>query len=108
MSLSGLLRSRLRSFLWGALFLVLTNLAANAIPWPMKRAVDATGEADLDVVLSSALLLVGLAVVGALVRVLSRVLTFNGARLIEYDLRNRMFSHLTALPPLLVPRPGHR
>jgi len=98
-SLSGLLRSRLRSFLWGALFLVLTNLAANAIPWTMKRAVDATGEADLDVVLSSALLLVGLAVVGALVRVLSRVLTFNGARLIENDLRNRMFSHLTALPP---------
>ncbi len=94
-----LLRSRASHLAWGTLFLVATNLAANAVPWVMKQAVDATERGDLDTVLSRALLLVGLAAAGATVRVLSRVFVFNGARLIEYDLRNRLFSHLVALPP---------
>ena len=98
MTVPGLLRVRLRHFAWGAVFLILTNLVSNTVPWVAKLAIDATGAGDLVTVRHSAWLLVGLAVVGASVRVLSRVAIFNGARLVEYDLRNSLFVHLTRLP----------
>ena len=99
MNVRSLLRSRGRHFAWGAVFLVATNLAANAMPWLMKQAVEATERGDLDALWSRVLLLAAFAAVGAVVRVLSRVFVFNGARYIEYDLRNRLFSHLVVLPP---------
>ena len=45
----------------GALFLVVTNLLANAIPWFMKRVVDAVEAGTMEVVGGLALTLMGLA-----------------------------------------------
>ena len=99
MSVRDLLRSRRRHFVIGAVFLVGTNVFANAIPWVLKHAIEAIEASDLAGLATPVLLLVALAAASAVFRVLSRIFVFYGARLIEYDFRNRLFSHLLELPP---------
>jgi ATP-binding cassette subfamily B protein len=56
------------------------------------------GEADLDRVVHLALALAAVGVAGGLLRYFSRVLVFNAARQIEYEIRNDLYAHLQRLP----------
>jgi len=119
--LAYLLRYRLR-FALGCACLVLTASIAMAIPLVVKCAIDELATdagregrlADVamekasagsclavvepDGVSGFALLIIGLAVVQAVVRTCSRFLIFNVARDVEFDLRNDLFAHLESLP----------
>ena len=93
-----LLRYRLRYAAGGACLLATATLAM-AIPFLLKRAIDAIGHTgDAHRIVTSALWIVAIAVVQSVVRTLSRVLIFNVGRDVEYDLRNDLFAHLQKLP----------
>ncbi len=96
-----LARYRSRS-LAGCLCLLVTATLAMAIPALLKQAVDAISSehdgAGLRSVGFYAGLVIGIAVVQAVVRSFSRFLIFNVGRDVEYDLRNDLFGHLEALP----------
>jgi len=93
-----LLRYRLR-YAVGCLCLFGTASLAMAVPYLLKRAVDAVGAgAASSRVATFALAIVGVALIQAVVRSLSRSLIFNVGRDVEYDLRNDLFRHLERLP----------
>jgi ATP-binding cassette subfamily B protein len=69
-----------------------------AVPYLMKRAVDAATAGQLALVGQFALAIVVIAGVQAVVRIFSRALIFNAGRDVEYDLRNDLFAHLLTLP----------
>jgi len=95
---SYLLRYRLRYAAGGACLLATATLAM-AIPFLMKRAIDAIGHTgDARLIATWALWIVVIAVLQSVVRTLSRVLIFNVGRDVEYDLRNDLFAHLQKLP----------
>lgn len=83
----------------GGLCLLATATLAMAIPYLLKRAIDATsaGAPHSDIA-SIALVIAAIAVIQAVVRTLSRTLIFNVGRDVEYDLRNDLFAHLQKLP----------
>ena len=83
----------------GVLFLALTQGAALAAPQLLRVATDGLVAGDEDTVWQAALWLMGLAIVGAVVRVLSRILIFNAGRSVEFDVRNDVFQHLQTLSP---------
>lgn len=85
-------------YVWGALCLVATATLAMAVPYLMKRAVDAATAGQLALVGQFALAIVVIAGVQAVVRIFSRALIFNAGRDVEYDLRNDLFAHLLTLP----------
>ncbi len=92
------------TFSLGALFLILTNLLALQIPRLLGDAVQLLRDAetlgsafDLDAIQTLALTITGCAVAAAVVRILSRIFVFNGGRLIEFELREELFAHLTTL-----------
>ncbi len=90
------------AFLAGFLALVLTNLLALAIPWLLKRAVDALEASDAGAWAEAstyALWMAVAAVAMAVIRTLSRILIFNSGRRVEYDLRTELFDHLAAMHP---------
>ena len=106
-----------RRFLAGMACLLATATLAMSVPLALKCAVDelafAVGdgaEAGADAsgpcfpglpalpIESYALLIVGIALVQAVVRSCSRFLIFNVARDVEYALRNDLFAHLETLP----------
>ncbi len=94
---------RHRWWLWfGILALLATAALTMLIPALMRTAVDgiATGRGDAErtLVRHSVLAIAGVALVGALVRTLSRALIFNVGREVEYELRNELFDHLLRLP----------
>ena len=97
------LRPVLPRFLVGAVFLVATNLLALRIPRAIGAALEhlrAAGDpAAIDVALVEgfALTIALLAVSSAVARILSRILIFNAARIIEYKLRADLFEHLTRM-----------
>ncbi len=84
----------------GILAVLATNLAAVVSPWILRGAVD-----DLNLGLSRqklllyAVLIVGVAVVEGVFRYLMRRILIGISRLIEYDLRDRLFAHLQTLSP---------
>jgi ATP-binding cassette subfamily B multidrug efflux pump len=87
------------AFALGLLCLVLTQATALSVPPLLRRATDALiGGAFADA-RGAALMLFGVALVGALFRILSRVLIFNSGRRVEYDVRRDLFAQLTRLPP---------
>lgn len=98
-----LLRSYLHLFRWrvaaGILLLLATNALALWIPRLLKAAVDAmkTG-AEARTIALIAGGIAAVALVQALVRVLSRIAILGLSRLVVYDLRNRLFAHLQRLP----------
>lgn len=84
----------------GALFLLATASLAMAIPYLLKRAVDAisSGAPWSEAGWFAAWVAV-VAMVQAATRTLSRALIFNVGRDVEYDLRNDLFAHLLRLSP---------
>ncbi len=83
----------------GVTCLLAATTLAMAVPWLFRAAVDGiAGGASADRLGRLALALVGVAVVQAVVRTLSRAIIFNVGRDIEFDLRNDLFAHLETLP----------
>jgi len=93
-----LLRYRWR-YAGGGICLLATATLAMAVPYLLKRAIDAIshGAAPRQVTVYAGII-VATAVVQAVVRTFSRVLIFNVGRDVEYDLRNDLFAHLQKLP----------
>lgn len=96
-------------FVVGAIFLVLTNLMALAIPSFLGDAIEAlrTGlDADdagqsaiRDQVIRFAGIIIALAIGAGIARIFSRITIFNAARHIEFDVRNALYTHLARLTP---------
>ncbi len=86
-------------YAFGGLCLVVTASLAMAVPYLLKRAIDAI-EAGMPFrqVAIFAFSIAGIAVVQAVVRTFSRALIFNVGRDVECDLRNELFAHLETLP----------
>jgi len=83
----------------GAACLLVTASLAMAVPYLLKRAIDAIGHgAPAQQVTTYALWIVLIAIAQAVVRTCSRALIFNVGRDVEYDLRNDLFAHLQRLP----------
>lgn len=72
---------------------------ALAVPRILRTATDAIVARDGATLFDAAVTLVLVAVVGATVRIFSRVLIFNAGRKVEFDMRNELFEHLEKLPP---------
>jgi ATP-binding cassette subfamily B protein len=70
-----------------------------AVPLLIGRTVEAIGEgATAGEVVQLAMTLAGIGALGGVLRYYSRVLVFNAAREIEYEIRNDLFAHLQRLP----------
>lgn len=96
--LDAFLRHKVR-FTAGVLLLLATNGLALTIPWMLKVAVDAVKSgAPSSRVALLATVIGAIAIVQAIVRTLSRVAILGASRHIVYELRNRFFAHLIALP----------
>jgi ATP-binding cassette subfamily B protein len=83
----------------GLFFLIFTQSLALTVPRLLRVATDAVLARDEDRVYQAASALIGVALVGAFVRILSRILIFNSGRRVEYDMRNDLFRHLESLAP---------
>jgi ATP-binding cassette subfamily B multidrug efflux pump len=83
----------------GAVFLLLTNAFALLIPWFMKLAVEALQHPASAKISSAncAMAIAFLAVLHCVTRIFSRTLTLNAARIIEFRIRNDLFSRLMTL-----------
>src|SRR5215470_2026686 len=93
-----LLRYRWRYAAGGACLLATATLAM-AIPYLIKRAIDAISRGtSARQLLWYAGAMIGIAIVQAVARTFSRALIFNVGRDVEYDLRNDLFAHLQKLP----------
>jgi ATP-binding cassette subfamily B protein len=79
----------------GILCLVGTNLMAQAIPWVVKRTVEAVEHAATGWAVGRlALVIAAMALGQALMRIPSRIFIFNAARQAEYHIRNVLFTRL--------------
>ena len=93
-----LLRYRWRYAVGGSCLLATATLAM-AVPYLLKRTIDAAGHgAPYGQIATYALWIIAIAIVQAVVRTFSRALIFNVGRDVEYDLRNDLFAHLQKLP----------
>lgn len=82
------------------LALLLGTVLALAIPWEVKRAVDALGRDAAAAALGrSVLAILGLAVLNGLARLGSRFSILGAAQHVEYDIRNDLYRSLQAYPP---------
>lgn len=91
-------RYRARYAAGGACLLVTASLAM-AVPYLLKRGIDAIERGEpFQVVAELAAAIVGIAVVQTVTRTLSRALIFNVGRDVERDLRSDLFAHLQRLP----------
>ncbi len=100
--LKGYLAGQRKRYAVGVLALLITNVCTAGIPYLTKRIFDAFEQDGGDVVRTVvwlALSIVGLAVVMAVFRVLSRVWIFDAGREIEYQIRNELYEHLQRLSP---------
>lgn len=89
---------------FGALLLVLTQVAEKAVPWLFQHGVDALYRERFDEARTMAFAIIGLAAAAWAVRALSRVQVFNVGRDVEYDLRNQLIERLHVLGPAYVAR----
>jgi ATP-binding cassette, subfamily B, multidrug efflux pump len=89
---------RLRYAIGGTCLLATASLAM-AVPYLLKRAIDAVEQGQpFSQVSRFAVAIAAVALVQGVVRTLSRALIFNVGRDVEYDLRNDLFGHLLRLP----------
>ena len=102
--LSPYVRQHWLLFLIGGTFLIATNFLALRIPRNLGGAVQVLRDAqlagtaiDFDQVRYFATMIAVLALAAGTTRVLSRILIFNAGRLVEYEIRNEVFAHLTRL-----------
>ena len=82
--------------LCGILCLMVVNGVSQAIPWLVKWAIEAMEQGRPDFY-RLVILVIGLAVGQAAIRILSRMLIFYAGREAEYDLRKSLFSRLCQL-----------
>jgi len=93
-------RPYLSRYLLGSLLLVLTNGLSLWIPWLLRDAIRALeGGAALATIGRYAGLMIGVALLQALVRSVSRLALLGASRRIAYDARNMFFAHLLRLGP---------
>ncbi len=85
------------SYLVGGVFVWLTNYLSVSIPGEIGRAIDGLRSSTPVGGHVLAIAVMGIAVIG--VRTLSRILIFNPARDLEYDLRGALFARLLRLQP---------
>src|SRR5256885_14866250 len=78
-----------------------------AIPWTVKRAIDAL-ERDAAAAPLGALvaLIIGLAIANGIVRLGSRFSLIGAAQRAEFDVRNHLYASMQAFPPAPIPEPG--
>jgi ATP-binding cassette, subfamily B, multidrug efflux pump len=83
----------------GAFLLVITNLCALLIPWLLKLVIDGLQQPEKSVVSASAAAgLIALISAGyALVRIFSRTVILNAARMLEFQIREALFARLMSL-----------
>jgi ATP-binding cassette subfamily B protein len=97
--LLGYLRRYQARYAAGGLCLLVTASLAMAVPYLLKRAIDAIERGEpFEVAARLAALIVLVAIVQGLARTLSRALIFNVGRDVEHDLRSDLFAHLQRLP----------
>ncbi len=97
--LLGYLRRYRVRYAVGGVCLLFTASLAMAVPYLLKRAVDAIQAGrPPSAVARLAAAIVAVAIVQAVVRTLSRALIFNVGRDVENDLRDDLFAHLLELP----------
>jgi ATP-binding cassette, subfamily B, multidrug efflux pump len=97
--LLGYLRRYKARYAAGGLCLLVTASLAMAVPYLVKRAIDAIERGEpASVAAQVALVIVAVALVQAVARTLSRALIFNVGRDVEHDLRSDLFAHLQRLP----------
>jgi ATP-binding cassette subfamily B protein len=94
--LLGYLRRYKVRYAAGGVCLLITASLAMAVPYLLKRAIDAIEHGDPFGHLAVLIVVVALLQAGA--RTLSRALIFNVGRDVEYDLRSDLFAHLQRLP----------
>lgn len=105
--LLGYLRAQWRDYAIGIVALLLTNICAAGIPYLTKRIFDVLQGVEESGVTGGELRavgwfvggMVGLAVVMAGIRIVSRVFIFNGGRMVEYGVRNELYGHLQRMSP---------
>lgn len=85
-------------FAAGFLLLLVTNVLALSIPRLLKHAVDALQASDRRRVTLLSLGIVGVGVLQAIVRTVSRLAILGASRQVAYHLRDRIFAHLQRLP----------
>src|SRR4051812_15411812 len=77
-TLSGQLRRHLGTFIHGSAYLLAFNVIRAAVDLTLKRGVDDLHDNKFDDAAKVGLVLLGMTVVAVIVRVLSRVILFNG------------------------------
>ena len=83
----------------GLLFVVITTAIQLLPPWVLKYAVDdLTAGVTVAKLIRYALIVLGLACVGAVFRFLMRRVIIGASRDIEYDIRNAFFARLQQMP----------
>ncbi len=93
------LRPYARRYLLGFGFLALASLFSLAIPWTVKRAIEALEAGSAAGELRPyVLLILALAAAHGLVRLGSRFTILGGGQAVEFDLRNTLYGHLQKLP----------
>ena len=97
--LFGYLRRYKARYAAGGVCLLFTASLAMAVPYLLKRAVDAIEQGQpFSVAARLAGLIIVVALLQAVTRTLSRALIFNVGRDVEYELRTDLFAHLQRLP----------
>jgi ATP-binding cassette subfamily B protein len=91
-------RPYLPGYIRGLLLLLATNALVLLIPWLLRRAIEAMERGEsLRVVARLAALMVGVALLQAVIRTLSRLAILGNSRKIAYDIRNAFFAQLQRL-----------
>jgi ATP-binding cassette, subfamily B, multidrug efflux pump len=98
-SITRYLRPHVGKLGWGALLLLITNLADKSIPWLLRHAIDGLSVGDTTVVRHFALGVLGLAAVIWVVRVRSRITVFKVGRDVEHALRRDLLARIHRLGP---------
>ncbi len=94
------LKPHRRTLVLGAISLVIVNILSVAIPFEVRRIIDALQEGfTFKEVLKQSFWIISLASVMAVVRLISRQLVFGVGRQVEVDLRQRLFDHMLIQDP---------
>ncbi|WP_269623153.1 ABC transporter ATP-binding protein [Prochlorococcus marinus] len=94
------LRPHKNTLILGGVSLIIVNILSVAIPFEVRRIIDALKEGfSFNDVLSKSAWIIILATVMGLVRLLSRQLVFGVGRQVEVNLRQRLFDHMLIQDP---------
>ncbi len=88
-----------RRIAWGALLLLLTQVAEKATPWLFRVGLDGLHDGQMAVVRNAAVGVIVLSALAWVVRTQSRIQVFNVGRDVEFDLRNQVLARVHLLGP---------